>query len=209
MAAALAVALATGFALRNVAGTATQWIAAWDVFALGTLAMEWFTIMTTPRKTIRQLARKQDLGHKLIFIFILVAASAGLFAVLFLFRANKQATGLHFILHLGAGLLAVVCSWLLVHTVFGFRYAHTYYGDDDDPKTPDGHAKGLDFPGGEEPDYLDFAYFAIVIGMTFQVSDVQITSRALRRLVLLHGMLSFAFNTVILALTINTFSSLL
>ena len=90
---------------------------------------------------------------------------------------------------------------------FGLRYAHTFYGDPDGPAGPQQHAGGLDFPGGRLPDYMDFAYFSFVIGMTFQVSDVQITSREFRKLVLLHGMLSFGFNTVILALTINTVST--
>ena len=71
------------------------------------------------------------------------------------------------------------------------------------------HFAGLDFPGEKHPNYIDFAYFSFVIGMTFQVSDVQVTQRRLRRLVLLHGVISFAFNTVILALTINTLSTLI
>ena len=113
----------------------------------------------------------------------------------------------HFTLHLLLAILTVVFSWLLMHGVFGLRYAHTYYGDSD---TAEGeHAGGLDFPGERLPDYRDFAYFSYVIGMTCQVSDVTVESRKMRRLVLLHGMLSFGFNTVILALTINTVSSLL
>jgi uncharacterized membrane protein len=96
---------------------------------------------------------------------------------------------------------------LLLHAVFGLRYAHKYYGDSEiDAKK---HAGGLKFPDEVRPDYRDFAYFSYVIGMTCQVSDVAVTSREMRRLVLLHGILSFAFNTVILALTINTVSSLL
>jgi uncharacterized membrane protein len=97
---------------------------------------------------------------------------------------------------------------MLVHTVFGLRYAHTFYGDPDGPAGPKSHAGGLEFPGDREPDYMDFAYFSFTIGMTFQVSDVVITSRDFRKLVLAHGMLSFGFNTVILALTLNTVSAL-
>ena len=88
-----------------------------------------------------------------------------------------------------------------MHTVFALRYAHIYYGDSDDPNE---HAGGLEFPRDDAPDYLDFAYFAFVIGMTCQVSDVGISSKPLRRLALLQGVLSFGFNTVILALAINT-----
>jgi uncharacterized membrane protein len=97
---------------------------------------------------------------------------------------------------------------MLVHTVFGLRYGHAYYGDPDGPG-PISHAGGLEFPGDQEPNYVDFAYFSFVIGMTFQVSDVVITSRDFRKLVLVHGMLSFGFNTVILALALNTVSTVL
>jgi uncharacterized membrane protein len=90
--------------------------------------------------------------------------------------------------------------------MFGMRYAHTYYGDNESSDAPVG---GLEFPGDTSPDYRDFAYFSFVIGMTCQVSDVQITSKSLRTLALIHGILSFCFNTVILALTINTVSGLL
>ncbi len=150
----------------------------------------------------------QDVSRTVIFIFVLVAACAGLFAVGFLFFTNKGTQRPHFTLHLLITLLAVVSSWSLVHTVFGLRYAHTFYGDADDSVQKE-RAGGLLFPGDRLPDYMDFAYFSFVIGMTFQVSDVQITTREFRQLVLLHGILSFAFNTVILALTINTVSSML
>jgi uncharacterized membrane protein len=95
-----------------------------------------------------------------------------------------------------------------VHTVFGLRYAHAFYGDSDEPGEPR-HAGGLILPSGRMPDYFDFAYYAFVIGMTCQVSDVQITSHRMRRLTLLHSVLAFGFNTIILALMINTVSSLL
>ena len=94
------------------------------------------------------------------------------------------------------GGVAVAGSWLLVHTAFTFHYAHLYYREDET-------LGGLDFPGGEEPDDLDFAYFAFTIGMTFQTSDVEVSERGLRRTVLRHAMLSFVFNTAILALAVS------
>ena len=96
--------------------------------------------------------------------------------------------------------VTLLLSWLISHVVFAFRYAHEFYSRDQGGPGVDG---GLDFPEEKEPDYLDFLYFALVLGMTFQVSDVQITSRKLRRVATLHGLLSFLFNTVIVALTIN------
>jgi uncharacterized membrane protein len=95
-----------------------------------------------------------------------------------------------------------------MHTVFSLRYAHLFYRESGAAPS-EGLAGGLAFPEEPEPDYLDFAYFAFVIGMTCQVSDVQITSRPIRHLALLHGVLSFAFNTVILALSVNIISGLL
>ena len=97
---------------------------------------------------------------------------------------------------------------MVVHTLFALRYAHLFYGlsksaDRDEP------ASGLRFPGTLKPDYLDFAYFSFVIGMTSQVSDVQILSRRLRRLAMVHGTLSFFFNVVILGMTISIMSGLL
>jgi uncharacterized membrane protein len=205
----IVIALAVWFGLRGRVQPSTQSIVTWDVFALSILVLAWLTIITTPPEKLRARAQMQDVSHILIFIFVVVAACAGLFAVGFLFL-NKSVVVQrpHFFIHLLMSLVAVICSWSLVHTVFGLRYAHTYYGDPDGPTGPKPHAGGLDFPGDREPDYMDFAYFSFVIGMTFQVSDVVITSRDLRKLVLVHAMLSFAFNTVILALTINTVSAL-
>jgi len=195
--------------LRGRVQPSTQSIATWDVFALCVIVLAWLTIITTPPEKLRARAQMQDLSRTLIFVFVVVAACAGLFAVGFLFFANKGVVQRpHFLLPLLMSLVAVVSSWALVHTVFGLRYAHTYYGDPDGPAGPQPHAGGLEFPGDREPDYLDFAYFSFVIGMTFQVSDVVITSRDFRKLVLLHSMLAFGFNTVILALAINTVAAL-
>ena len=195
--------------LRGRVQPSTQSIATWDVFSLCVLTLAWLTIITTPPHRLRSRAQEQDVSRTVIFVFVVLAACAGLFAVGFLFFANKNVQRPHIILHLLMTLVAVVSSWMLVHTVFGLRYAHTYYGDPDGPTGPLQHAGGLEFPGGRPPDYMDFAYFSFVIGMTFQVSDVQITSREFRQLVLIHGMLSFGFNTVILALAINTIATLL
>lgn len=205
----IVIALAVWFGLRGRVQPSTQSIATWDVFALSILVLAWLTILTTPPEKLRARAQMQDVSHILIFVFVLVAACAGLFSVGFLFL-NKTVVVQrpHFFIHLLMSLVAVICSWSLVHTVFGLRYAHTYYGDPDGPTGPKPHAGGLEFPGEREPDYMDFAYFSFVIGMCFQVSDVQVTSRVLRKLVLVHAMLSFAFNTVILALTVNTVSAL-
>ena len=205
----LFLAATVWFGMRGRVENATRSIATWDVFALSVLILAWLTIITTPPDKLHARAQKQDLSHILIFVFVILAACAGLFAVGLLYLNKTVATQQpHFFIHLLMSLVAVICSWMLVHTVFGLRYAHTYYGDPDGPAGPKSHAAGLEFPGDREPDYMDFAYFSFVIGMTFQVSDVVITSRDFRKLVLVHAMLSFGFNTVVLALTINTVSAL-
>jgi uncharacterized membrane protein len=92
------------------------------------------------------------------------------------------------------GLLTILMSWLFIHTILTFHYAHEYYAEDRNRQA------GLDFPGDRAPDYWDFVYFSFVIGMTSQVSDVQVRSKAMRRTVTLHGLASFIFNVTLLAL---------
>jgi uncharacterized membrane protein len=98
----------------------------------------------------------------------------------------------------------ILLSWLFVHTMFSLHYAHEYYGE-----RRDGKIGGLRFPHDDKPDYRDFLYFSLVIGMTSQVSDVAIESKVLRRVAAIHGVLSFFFNLVVLALTVNMVSNLI
>jgi uncharacterized membrane protein len=204
----LAVGAATFVVLRGHLRLWSAAIAAWNAVAVVILALDWLTILTTPRRKIRQLAQQQDLSRLLVFLFVVVTSSAALFAVGFLVSLKKSQSGNHFTVHLLLTLLTVIFSWTLVHTVYGLRYAHAFYGDSEELGV-NRHAGGLIFPGDRSPDYFDFAYFSFVIGMTCQVSDVQITSRHMRRIALVHGVLSFGFNTMILALLINTVSGLL
>jgi uncharacterized membrane protein len=178
----------------------TDIIAAWDTFAFCVLAAAWLTILITPQRMLRARAQAEDFGRTVIFVFVVVAACASLFAVGFLVSVNSAG-------YLVLGLATVVLSWNLIQTVFGLHYAHVFYGDSDQPGESR-HAGGLLFaterPGERMPDYFDFAYFSFVIGMTCQVSDVQIISRRMRRLAFVQSVLAFAFNTIILALLINT-----
>jgi uncharacterized membrane protein len=201
-------AAAVFFSLRNHVRLPADIIAAWDSFAVCVLASAWLTILMTPQRTLRARAQKQDFGRTVLFVFVVVAACAALFAVGFLVRVGRSEMRSHFTGHLVLGLATVVLSWSLTHTVFGLRYTHAFYGDSDQPGVHQ-HAGGLIFPGDRPPDYFDFAYFSFVVGMTSQVSDVQITSRRMRRLTLVHSVLSFGFNTIILALLINTVAGLL
>jgi uncharacterized membrane protein len=132
---------------------------------------------------------------------VVVAAFISLIAIILLMQhiPHKSKEGLSRDIIISVA--SVLSSWALIHTLFTLHYAHVFYRDEVTAIKYKG--QGLIFPEESEPDYLDFAYFAFVIGMTFQVSDVQVTSRRIRRLVLIHGLLSFIFNTAIVALSIN------
>jgi uncharacterized membrane protein len=199
------VAALVGLALRTQALWMVS-LATYDAFAFAIFGLIWVTVTLTPLEQIRAVAQRQDVGRTVIFIFVIIVACAALFAVAFLIRSGKPEEQ-HLSIHLLLALATIVLSWLLMHAVFGLRYAHRFY--DDSAIDAEKHAGGLQFPEEDLPDYRDFAYFSFVIGMTCQVSDVDVTSREMRRLALLHGILSFGFNTVILALTINTVSSFL
>ena len=172
----------------------------WDTFSLCMIVMEWITFSITKTQQIREQARVQDSSRTLIFFIILIATLASFLAVLLLL-VTKQKFKSDESFHLIIAVAGMILSWFLVHTIFTLKYAHIFY--DDDEKNPETHAGGLNFPNDEKPDYLDFAYFSFVLGMTFQVSDVEISSKRLRRLAMWHGLLSFGFNTIMIALTIN------
>ena len=151
-------------------------------------------------------AARQQEGEWTIFSLTVAAALFSLFAVFGEFANTKDLPAAQKNLHVALVVVTLLVSWLMVHTTFAFRYAHEYYSKD--AGGPD-FDRGLEFPGEEHPDYLDFVYFALVLGMTFQVSDVQITARKFRRLATVHGLLSFLFNTIILALTVNIAAGLI
>jgi uncharacterized membrane protein len=206
----LVVGLAAGAAawlLTPVAlGTVSRLVAAWDAFGVVTLLLLWAAIFSADIERIRLVASKEDLSRSVSFIFVLVAAGASLLAVVALLRTLRSLPPAALAWHIGLSMVAVGTSWLLVHTVFTLRYAHAYY-DADEAGSDVG---GLDFPGHTpEPDYLDIAYFAFVVGMTAQTADVSISGRTQRRLALLHGLISFVFNTTLVALVISGIAGVL
>lgn len=178
----------------------------WISIASVIILLDWIIIITSHPREVRKIAKLQDSSRTFIFLFVLTASLASLGAIIFLLKSakgHKESIDAHILL----AIAAVGISWWLVHTIFTLLYAHLYYDTDtDDGKQLE--VGGLEFPGNEDPDYLDFVYFSFIIGMTFQVSDVEISSRKIRRFALLHSLLSFAFNTAILALSINVISGL-
>jgi len=183
-------------------------LAAWIGCALTIIVLNWIIILTSHPREVKKIAKIQDSSRTFLFVFIITASLVSLVAIIFLLKLSKGISEVSKNEHILLAITAVFISWWLVHTIFSLRYAHLFYDTD----TDDGGSKkggGLDFPDTKEPDFLDFIYFGFVVGMTFQVSDVQITDRNIRRLCLVHGLISFAFNTAIVALSINVISGLI
>lgn len=162
-----------------------------DLGALVYLGMLVGMFLRATPDAMRSNARRQD-GGRWGVLWSSVALS-----LVVLVALTSELGGKGGLPAIGVAVLSIVLSWLFMNTMFALHYAHGYYGDYGK------QAEGLDFPATKDPDYWDFMYFAVVIGMTFQVSDVQITSRYLRRMALLHGMIAFFFNVFILAISIN------
>ncbi len=193
--------------------TLTRGIVAWDVACVLLLALCAAMFTVERASTMAEDAAAQQEGEWSIFFLVVGATVASFAVILGEFSASKSAPPQLRDLLIGLVCATLFASWLVTHTRCALRYAHEYYARD---ATGQPQA-GLDFPpgrpgetsGGPSPDYWDFFYFALVLGMTFQVSDVQISSRKLRRLATLHGLLGFLFNTVILALSVNIGAGLL
>lgn len=185
----------------------TKILCIWDAGMITFLAATWALMVRAKTKTMRHNAQSQDEGRLVILSIVTTAACASIFAIAFILKETKGKDISILIPHLILAVFTIIGSWLLVHTIFAMHYAHEYYQDH---KTQsECKAGGLDFPEDIEPDYWDFLYFSFVIGMTSQVSDVQITSRSMRRLSLLHSILSFFFNTAIVAMSINIIAGLI
>lgn len=224
----LIVALLVFVSCYGKMSASIQFILVWIGYALTQLGLSWATIFCVHPIEMKKISKVQDNNRTVIFIFVLAAALMSLFIVVLLLKSTQQLTGNALTLHILLSITAVMCAWALVHTIFVFRYAHLYYetkgkagktaGEQDSAKNLVSDSKknvqpqykeGLEFPEEKTPDYLDFTYFSFVIGMTFQVSDVEISSKRIRRLALMHSLVSFAFNTVIVALSINIISGLM
>ena len=175
---------------------ATRGLAAWDSAGLAMLVLGVLIARSTADET-RARAGARDPGRTLVWVLVLLASAISLFAATSVVHSSAKLPGFESTLLLVLCIGTVVVSWLLTHTVFALRYAHLYYraGRDDEG--------GLEFPGGEKPDDFDFLYFAFTIGMCFQVSDATVSSQTIRRTVLAHAILAFAYNTVVLALVVN------
>jgi uncharacterized membrane protein len=172
----------------------------WDVAVLIYLAWTWGAVQGLDPEVTAQLANREDPSTPVADLVVIGAGTAMLAAVGFaLVKAGEAAGGMKAYL-VTLGLVSVVLSWAVVHTVFALKYARAYYSEP---------AGGIAFNEDEPPNYIDFAYYAFTIGMTFQVADTNITARAVRRTTLHHALLSYLFGAVLLGLVINVVATLL
>ncbi len=202
----LAIASLTLLFIHKKASPLIEALSVWLVFEAVYLTINWITLFTRPISEIRRYARRDDGSKLFVFIMILLSSFASIITVLVL-MVSKAGDNSEHGLFLFVSIAGIFLSWFMVHTIYTFHYAHMYYDDIPGDNTKD--AEGLEFPQKGEPDYIDFAYFSFVIGCTFQVSDIQISSRRIRHAVLVHQMISFFMNTFVVALTINLIAGLI
>ncbi len=193
------IALGVGIGAAIVATLlAKSWLyallAGWDALALTLLALVWHDFHGKSPSQTATMSRQDDMGRSVTDIVLVVASLASLGAVGFLIASPDRSPW-----HIVLGLASIVLSWATVHVLFMVRYAVMYYDD---------HEDGIDFSSKAKPTFVDFAYVAFTVGMTYQVSDTTFTSTRFRAVALRHALLSFLFGTAIIATSINFLASL-
>jgi len=179
----------------------TRLLVAWDMGAACFLALAWSMAGRSSTEKMQQRAAEEDVTAVVFLILTLSTAVASLAAIAAELSGIRDA-GDEQVFRLSIAGLTILCSWFFVHTIYAIHYAHEYYGDR-------GERRGLVFPHDGKPDYFDFLYFSFNLGAAAQTSDVVIVSKRMRRLALAHTILSFLFNTTILALAVNVGAGLL
>ncbi len=197
------VSCLSGLFAFGIAMTVAPWqvssLAGWDVWAGVFVAWVWWNVARLNGSATARSAMIEDDSRPASDLVLIAASVASLLGVgLALLKASSE-TGSAQGLITAVAVLSVVLSWAAVHTVFTLRYARTYYEE----------GGGIDFNDDRSPDYRDFAYVAFTIGMTYQVSDTDLTSKPIRMTALRHALLSYLFGIVVVAITINVVAGLL
>jgi uncharacterized membrane protein len=196
------VSFAVGIAAFGVAWLTTPWQAAsligWSVATTVFIAWIWFTVAGMDGAATARHAAVEDLSRRTADLVLILASVTSLIGVGLSLLEASDTEGLEKAMIVAVASVSVILSWATVHTVFTLRYARLYYGG----------GGGIDFNGDRAPTYTDFAYLAFTIGMTYQVSDTSIASKAIRRTALRHAYMSYLFGTVVVAMTINVVSGL-
>jgi uncharacterized membrane protein len=190
---AIAIGVVAFFLLPGSLRLVTRLLLGWDVFVALYIALVYVMMFRCGLAHIRYNAVRQDDGRFLILLLVALGAFASIAAIVLELDPDHHGTP-----ELTLATVTIALSWATVHTAFALHYAHEFYRG--------AKPGGLQFPSGEQhqdADYWDFVYFSFVIGMTAQVSDVGITDRMIRRTATVHGIISFVFNTALLALMVN------
>jgi uncharacterized membrane protein len=214
---AVLMASASAFALPAGTGIEVYVTVYWNVWAFTYLALTWFLIFRSSPRQTRQWARVQRganlegllraaamvlfmVGRTGSLLFIVLVSQMGLMAAVVLLPQVRDGNLASAPL-IALNALGVVAAWAVLNTAYALYYAYMYYRDEE-------CSGGLEFPGDKEPGKLDFAYFSFTVGPSFAASDVQVTSRTARGVVLEHTILSFAYNTVLIAVVVNIITDL-
>lgn len=199
----LSIAGVIGVVVACLIGSLGEWkfapLAGWDSAVVVYVGWVWLTVGRMDSQLTKQHALRENPGRAAADVLLIFASVASLVAVLLLLLQASSASGVNKVIDIVLGLLSITIAWFLVHTTFMLTYARLFYGK------PQG---GVDFNESDLPKYADFAYLAFTIGMTYQVSDTDLTNKAIRVAGLRHALLSYLFGTVIIATTINTLASL-
>jgi uncharacterized membrane protein len=164
---ALAVSVITFFCFHNSVKTPALILVCWIGCALTIILLNWIIIFSSHPREVRAIARLQDSSLTFLFLFITTAAVVSLGAIVYLLKSTKGLPDVAKNEHILLAITAVIISWWLLHTIYTLRYAHLYYDTDTDIDGINKAAGGLQFPGKDEPDYLDFVYFSFIVGMAF------------------------------------------
>jgi uncharacterized membrane protein len=193
----IAIGIVAFFLLPETLRLVTRLLIAWDIFIAAYLTLVYTMVLRCGLAHIKRNAVQQDDGRFLILLVTALGAFASIAAIVFELGATKHSAS-----ELTLATVTIALSWVTVHTTFALHYAHEFYRG--------AKPGGLQFPSGDEhtdADYWDFVYFSFVIGMTAQVSDVGITDKTIRRTATAHGIVSFVFNTALIALMVNIAAS--
>lgn len=197
----------SGFILPRLEAS-TRAIVSWDLTCLWFIGLTIGHMRSQSLDDLKAHVAAHDEGQGIIVTVVMAAAAASLWAVGLELSLAKDAHGLAKDLRVGLALATVALSWFTTQLIFALHYAHAYYAPDKATPEEDDVIGGLNFPGGQEPDNWDFVHFATIIGVASQTADVAFTNRRLRRIGTVHSLISFAFNTAVLALTINLLAGL-
>jgi uncharacterized membrane protein len=197
---AAVLGIVVGLVLPSEWRVTTRLLVTWDVGVGLYLALAFQAMARADIARIRRRAAMLD-EDRIPFLILTAGAALATIGAIVAELGDKETARAP--AHIGLAVVTIALSWAFIHTIFALHYAHEFYIEN---RYEDG---GLAFPGKEQPDYWDFIYFSLVIGMTSQVSDVAVTAKGIRRTVAAHGVVSFFYNVALLALTVNIAASAL